>query len=134
MHAIEIFNKVDTYYILIVPSKVQMLICMPTLQHLTYIICKQEVLNIVNIANLVPQGLVNKNQSTGKCTIICFTSTSIYIHLREYIKNLLRVWIIMLCSLANNHQTHLFHLCSPGSKIIGVVEIHVHYITTWWFQ
>ena len=66
-----IFDKVDTYYILIVPSKVQMLICMPTLQHLTYIICKQEVLNIVNIANLVPHGLINENQSTDNCTLLC---------------------------------------------------------------
>ena len=41
--------------------------CMPTLHHLTNIIRKQEALNIVNIVNLIPQTLVNKNQSTDKC-------------------------------------------------------------------
>ena len=73
---IEIFDKVDTYYIPIVPSKVQILNCIPTLHHLTNIIRKQEVLNTVNIINLVPQGLVNKNQSMDKCTILWFTSTN----------------------------------------------------------
>jgi hypothetical protein len=73
--AIEIFDKPDTYYILIVPSKIQMSNCMPTLHHLVDIILKQEVLNIVNIANLIPQAFINKNQSTDKCTVLCFTST-----------------------------------------------------------
>jgi hypothetical protein len=75
MHAIEIFNKADTYYILIVPSKMQMSNCIPTLQHLVDIIRKQEVLNIANIVNLVPQVFINKNQSTDKCVVLCFTST-----------------------------------------------------------
>jgi hypothetical protein len=52
--AIEIFDEADTYYILIVPSKMQMSNCMPTLHYLVDIILKQEVLNIDNIANLVP--------------------------------------------------------------------------------
>ena len=50
---------------------------MPTLHHLTNIIPKQEVVNILNIANLVPQGIVNENQCTDKCTVLCFTSTRI---------------------------------------------------------
>ena len=49
--------------------------CMHTLHYLTNIIREQEVLNIVNITNLVPRGLVNKNQSTDKCTILCLNST-----------------------------------------------------------
>ena len=48
---------------------------MPTLHHLTNIIPKQEVVNILNIANLVPQGIVNENQCTDKCAVLCFTST-----------------------------------------------------------
>ena len=39
---------------------------MPTLHQLTNIILKQEVVNILNIANLVPQGIVNENQCTDK--------------------------------------------------------------------
>ena len=46
---------------------------MPTLHHLTNIIPKQEVLNIVNIVNLVPQGIVNEIQCTDKSTVLCFT-------------------------------------------------------------
>jgi hypothetical protein len=64
--AIEIFDKADTYYILIVPSKMQMFNCMPTLHHLVDIILKQEVLNIANIVNFVPQAFINKNQSTDQ--------------------------------------------------------------------
>ena len=41
-------------------SRMQMSHCMPTLHHLTNIICLHEVLNIVNITNLVPQVFVNK--------------------------------------------------------------------------
>ena len=50
---------------------------MPTLHHLTNIIRKQEVLNIVNIANLVPHGLINENQSTDNCTLLCWKSMKI---------------------------------------------------------
>jgi hypothetical protein len=51
--AIEIFDKADTYYIVIVPSKMPISNCMPTIYHLFDIILKQEVLNKVNIANLI---------------------------------------------------------------------------------
>ena len=44
---------------------------MPTLHQLTNIILKQEVVNILNIANLVPQGIINENQCTDKCTVLC---------------------------------------------------------------
>jgi hypothetical protein len=75
MHAIEIFDKADTYYILIVLSKMQMFNCMTILHHLIDIICKQEVLNIVNITSLVSHAFVNKNQGTDKCAVLCFAST-----------------------------------------------------------
>src|SRR6185312_2267237 len=47
---------------------------MPTLHHLTNIILKQEVVNILNITNLVPQGIVNENQCTDKTAVLCFAS------------------------------------------------------------
>ena len=60
--------------------------CMPTLHHLTNIIRKQEVLNIVNIANLVPHGLINENQSTDNCTLLCWKSMKNKVHVFIYWK------------------------------------------------
>ena len=57
MHGIEVYGKVDTYYILIVPSKVQMLNCMPTLHR------------------IIPNSQARCTEQVNIVNILCFTST-----------------------------------------------------------
>jgi hypothetical protein len=45
--AIGIFDKANTYYILIVLSNMQISNCMPTLHHLVDIILEQKILNML---------------------------------------------------------------------------------------